>query len=69
MAGQTCWEFMKCGKERECPAYPDKGFTCWNVPGTVCRGEIQGGYSDKIGECRTRCDYYNGVMMGSIKQV
>jgi methyl-accepting chemotaxis protein len=69
MAGQRCWEVMKCGKEQECPAYPDNGFACWNVPATVCRGQVQGGYSDKIGECRIRCEYYNGVMMGSIKQI
>ena len=28
----NCWEFMKCGKEKFCPAFPAKGKKC-----TRCR--------------------------------
>lgn len=69
MAAQVCWDIMKCGKHENCPAYPNKGFACWNVEGTLCRGQRQGGYSDKIGECRIKCEFYNGVMSGNIRVV
>jgi hypothetical protein len=67
MAGVRCWEFRKCGKEKECPAYPNNGFNCWTVKSTVCRGQVQGEYHEKIGGCRHLCDYYQGVMMGTVK--
>jgi len=67
MAGTTCWQYRKCGKEHQCPAYPERGFTCWTVEGTLCRGERQGNYDQKIGSCRTQCEFYQGVMAGSIK--
>lgn len=58
MAQKNCWEFKNCGKEKECPAYPHKGTVCFAVKSTVCRGEIQGDYSDKAGACRGTCDFY-----------
>ncbi len=67
MAGTPCWEYMKCGREAQCPAHPDHGFECWNVESTVCRGERQGNYDAKIGNCRKSCPYYGGVMDGKIK--
>jgi len=67
MAATTCWDFTKCNKAKECSAYPDHGFDCWNVTGTMCRGEEQGSYEEKIGKCREVCKYYQGVMDGSIR--
>ncbi|MEW6348625.1 MAG: two-CW domain-containing protein [Thermodesulfobacteriota bacterium] len=67
MAATMCWDQMKCGKEKACPAYPNRGFECWNVPGTLCRGEIQGSYGEKIELCRTKCEYYTGVISGTIR--
>ncbi len=67
MKPTPCWEYMKCGKEEECPAYPDHGFECWTVEGTVCRGRRQGDYDTKIGSCRIACRYYEGVMNGTIR--
>jgi hypothetical protein len=67
MAGTPCWKHRKCGKEKDCPAYPNHGFDCWNVAGTLCRNEVQGVYDQKIGSCRTQCPYYEGVISGSIK--
>ena len=69
MAGKNCWEVMKCGAEANCPAYPTRGTICWTVEGTLCRGQKQGSYQEKVGECRTKCEYYNGVMTGSIRVV
>lgn len=55
---QNCWEYVNCGKEKECPAYPDNGKMCYSVAATLCRGEIQGAYKDKAQACRTICEYY-----------
>jgi hypothetical protein len=65
MASTKFWEFMRCGKEVGCPAYPDHGFQCWNVAGTLCRSERQGNYEQKVGACRQKCEYYSG---GHVRQ-
>ena len=55
---KNCWEFKKCGKQSDCPAYPGQGKICFSVKGTLCRGEIQGGFVDKIQKCKSGCDFY-----------
>ncbi len=55
---QDCWEFMKCGREKECPAYPHNGRMCYSVTATTCRGEVQGEYKVKAEKCRTSCEFY-----------
>ena len=40
--GTNCWELLKCGKESNCPAYPDHGRECYAVTGTMCNGKQQG---------------------------
>ncbi len=62
-----CWDFLKCGREKDCPAYPDHGFDCYKVTGTECRGEKQGSYDDKIAKCRTSCAFYDNLLSGKIK--
>ena len=54
-----CWEHKNCGHAHAggCPAYPNHGGTCYMLPGTRCRGAVQGKYAEKIGECR-HCDFY-----------
>lgn len=63
----NCWEFKKCGREQGgpnvqefgvCPAYPSHGKHCARVAGTLCGGEVQGGFSTKLINCM-QCDYYN----------
>jgi hypothetical protein len=54
----NCWEYKKCRKEKECPAYPNHGRICFSVTGTVCLGEVQGTYQEKIKMCRERCTFY-----------
>ncbi len=64
----NCWEFKECEKEKKCPVYPDRGFDCWNVEGTLCKGSAMGQYDDKIDYCRSNCDFYKGVILtGTIK--
>jgi hypothetical protein len=33
------------------------GRRCWHVVGTLCRGEVQGTFAQKINTCRS-CDFY-----------
>lgn len=65
-ADKPCWEAKKCGripgggKTAElgvCPAYPDHGFSCWGVAGTLCGGTVQGSGAEKLASC-TQCDFY-----------
>ena len=68
----NCWEFKKCGKGTDCPVYTEKrldgihggdnaGRACWMVAGSMCGGEIQGTYAQKIDNC-VKCDFYQSVM-------
>lgn len=62
MAEISCWEFKKCGKEKDCPAWPNNGRICFSIEKTLCRGEIQGQYLQKIDKCRETCDFYAHLM-------
>ena len=73
---QNCWEFKKCGKagkdpETQCPATietsahklnrgKNAGRMCWAVSGTLCNGEIQGAYAEKLLACAD-CDFRRKV--------
>lgn len=57
----NCWERMQCGREGNCPAYPNFGRACFAVTGTMCRGEDQGSYREKIRNCRS-CSFYEELM-------
>jgi methyl-accepting chemotaxis protein len=65
MGRKNCWELLKCGKEVTCPAYPDHGRECFAVTSTLCRGEKQGTYEQKIAQCRETCKFYEGIMSGA----
>jgi trans-2-enoyl-CoA reductase len=55
----VCWDIKNCPSDRQkgCPAYPNRGDKCWMVTGTLCGGEEQGSYHDKIIKCKS-CDVY-----------
>ncbi len=36
------------------------GRCCWAIAGTLCGGEQQGSFSQKLGDC-LKCDFYNKV--------
>ncbi|MBI4846730.1 MAG: hypothetical protein HY810_09730 [Candidatus Omnitrophica bacterium] len=36
-----CWEYMRCGEETACSAYPDAGEHCWEVSGTMRSSEAE----------------------------
>ena len=53
---QPCWEKNDCpqGCQAECPAYEFKsGDLCWFVNGTICRGQVQKSWQEKMKICRT----------------
>lgn len=53
---RPCWEVMQCSlEEREqCPAWEfQAGTLCWFINGTICRGEVQKAWKDKIQICRS----------------
>ena len=63
MERTKCWEFFNCtsAKERRCPVYPAHGRMCWLIAGTMCRGQVQGEYAQKIQDCR-KCEFYKTVL-------
>jgi len=70
----NCWEFKKCGREQGgvnaetlgvCSAWPNDGGACWYVAGTLCGGQVQGTYAEKLGNCR-KCEFYEKKMGGEI---
>jgi len=42
------------------------GRACWAVCGTLCGGEVQGTFADKIGNCKI-CDFYKLVWNENIE--
>lgn len=63
----NCWDILECGKEHQCPAYPNHGYDCWNITGTLCCADSRAAYKDKVGHCREACAFYQKVILGTIK--
>jgi len=57
---RPCWDIRGCStKNREaCPAWEfNLGHLCWFVNGTICRGETQGSWPQKMKVCRS-CEVF-----------
>jgi hypothetical protein len=68
---RPCWDIRDCStKNREaCPAWEfNLGHLCWFVNGTICRGEIQGGWPQKMKLCRTCEVFAQTVMPGNLEE-
>lgn len=52
----TCWKAKNCTAE-DCPAFGKEHVRCWLVAGTYCRGEVQGRFAQKLGDC-AKCEVY-----------
>lgn len=60
----NCWEYGKgCPVKDKCPAHPNNGRICFSVTGTLCHGNVQGGYNEKKAGCR-QCDFYKNEIHG-----
>ena len=57
----NCWEYKNCTVQEDCPAYPSFGDICFSIEGTLCGGEVQGAYAQKIQRCR-ECNFYAKIM-------
>ncbi|NOX20816.1 MAG: hypothetical protein GXO99_06110, partial [Nitrospirae bacterium] len=45
-----------------CPAYKENaGHICWMVAGTMCGGDVQGSFAEKVGNCKN-CDFYHYML-------
>ncbi len=59
---RACWSVRRCSKEtrQRCPAWElQAGHLCWFINGTVCRGEVQASWQEKMTICRTCTVYLN----------
>lgn len=68
---RPCWDIRGCStKNREaCPAWEfNLGHLCWFVNGTICRGEIQGSWPQKMKLCRTCEVFAQTVKPGNLKE-
>lgn len=52
----TCWKVKDCADEK-CPLYGKHNVRCWLVSGTMCRGETQGRFAQKLCDCND-CEVY-----------
>ena len=53
---KICWETIKCSDalKKECPAWEFQvGDLCWFINGTICKGEPQENWREKMKICRS----------------
>jgi hypothetical protein len=53
---KPCWSIKKCPPERkkQCPAWEYRaGKMCWFINGTICEGEAQNDWKEKMKICRS----------------
>lgn len=48
---QRCWRVKDCN-EVNCPGYQSSEEKCWMIPGTICKGEVQGTAAEKRATCQ-----------------
>jgi len=52
---KACWTIKKCPRKRklQCPAWEfQAGKLCWFINGTICEGEVQQNWQEKMKICR-----------------
>lgn len=53
---QKCWETMQCGNP-DCVGYQNDNLKCWELSGTLCKGEVQEDAISKLDNCKN-CKVY-----------
>lgn len=57
-----CWEEKDCHQKEECPAWEfQSGNMCWYLSGTLCHGDRESTYEEKITNCRS-CDIFKSLI-------
>lgn len=51
-----CWEVLEC-EEKRCPAFQNRDLVCWFVDGTLCPGQKEPSFPEKLEECY-QCEVY-----------
>lgn len=52
---KSCWVIKKCPSEQKtnCPAWEfQAGTLCWFINGTICEGQVQKDWKEKMKRCR-----------------
>ena len=62
-----CWEILDC-KEKRCPAFQNRDVVCWFVDGTLCPGQKQLSFPEKLKECY-QCEVYEKLGGDEILQL
>jgi DNA-binding XRE family transcriptional regulator len=60
---EPCWVIERCPGEtrRKCPAWEfQSGRLCWFINGTICHGEVQGSWREKMETCR-KCMVFRSI--------
>ena len=58
-----CWVNQECSEQRRqaCPAWEFQlGNLCWFINGTICHGEAQGNWPEKMKICR-KCEMFRSM--------
>ena len=61
---KSCWEIDSCPMEKRqnCPAWEfNSGDLCWFINGTICHGEVQENWKEKIKMCR-KCNVLGSIL-------
>jgi hypothetical protein len=61
---KPCWKVRKCGAaaKRQCPAWELRsGDLCWFINGTVCEGQAQKDWREKMNVCRS-CEVFRSQL-------
>ncbi len=59
-----CWVIRKCPVEtrQNCPAWEfQSGHLCWFINGTICQGEVQESWHEKMKMCR-ECKVFRPIL-------
>ncbi len=62
---KPCWVIRKCPREikQNCPAWEFQvGHLCWFVNGTICQGEVQESWRQKMKICR-QCKVFRSLLL------
>lgn len=60
---KPCWRIKKCApdQKKKCPAWEFKsGNLCWFINGTICDGNVQKNWNDKMKICRS-CEVFTSI--------
>jgi len=64
----TCWKLKNC-KHIECPVYGMEHLRCWLIAGTFCRGEVQGHFAHKLGNCSNCIVYQTALAHSPVSEI